>query len=609
MYEESIIINFNEQSGATTPIDSARTTAMIIEANSGPIKPVLFQAGSESAIRAMFGDPSSTNPQVLGAILANRNSNLLISAPDTNGLADALWLTQSGLFSDTDSGVELGTLGTLATEVAQAGVPVTQLIGSGDDSTTVFSKIVAAMRRYDRESLKLKVGANDSVAPTKTTTVKTVTTYTFTGYTVTFDSSTNTVTIAADAAPVTGEDLSVIYTNPIPQNTKALFYARFTGPSKLSASITYDESQDQFTLDIYRQYSTGIQKVETNVFSLTEGAKNGFGVDIFAENIFANNPFIGCIVFNSNLDTGFNPPTTITSFLGEVRGAVDDNAITAGIDALSGMDNVRIDYFCDVTEKPAIYEAFQSFSLGNWPYSRYIIPVPAETTTAAEEWAKNNYKADPNFMAIDNRCIYSLAKYGGSNIELSATADIIYNLVLGATLFDAAPVAGYTDGYGFGGRLTGPIIGLKRVLKQNDRLNLSKLYINPVVQDSEEGYMMYSQKSGKKAVGVLDMVPVVGAVNYIKRNMVNALKKYVQKWNDAGLQSQASFEVETIISPMRVSKPEIVSGYEISVDNTVNTPTSLAQGELRIKVVVAFNNIVEKVVIYFTVTDTGVEVS
>lgn len=616
MYEEVINFNESEVTIATAPAATDRVAAMVIKAESGPQAPVYIPAANEQAIIQFCGKPSTTNGQVLAAIMANRNCGLLLAAPDDGtGLSGAVYLTRTGLVSDADSGVDLKDIDSMTNEVP---LPVEVEVGTGDGTLTslVYSAPVGApLVAIRKDSTILTVGGNALSATSVVQTSPGVYTLKYTDFNVVYSVPAQTITVDSSTEPATAipADDKVLFTYSaasIPVDALAVFYARYSGGARLYLSASYDEGEEVFFATLYRKNISGYQSLATIKFALTEGTVDGYGVNIFLESRVENNLFIGAKVLSDVLPDDYTLDAPITEFLGGSRGVVSDQAIADTWDWYQDSEDVRVDIFCDVTESSAVYEKFRTLSLVYYRESSYLVPVPADTVPDTLTWLNTKYQADKNFIAVANRLIYSLAAYGSSKVNLSATADVVYSLAQGASLFDAAPFAGYNDPVnGFGGQLTGPSLGAIMRLKAVDRVAIAKAYGNTVVTDPSVGQMLYSQKSGKKAVGPLSNAPIVRAVNYIKREIRRSLRVYVQKYIDDTLLTNAQADVETILNPMISSRPKVVSSFAVRFDTTTTTPESEANGTLRGRVAVAFNGIVQEVVIDFVVTDSDVVVT
>lgn len=267
--------------------------ATVIEALKGPVKPVYIERGNTNKLATVFGEPTALKPQVFDALEYVKEAPIWVSAPNKNGKYGGVLVTKTG--------TEALTSGVSSNSLTFSAIDVIEDVATGDDSTTTFTLNLADYTHYNNQSLIIKLNntelTNFSISDAALEVIAADELISG-GY----NRSTGLLTLTFDTAPTASDTITAEYT--VDRSSDA-YFAIFTAAPQaddLSLLTSYDSINSRFTLQIsllvdgvYTQLSDS-----PYLISLTEGAKDDFGSNIYIEDVFLDNPYISYSV-NTNL--------------------------------------------------------------------------------------------------------------------------------------------------------------------------------------------------------------------------------------------------------------------------------------------------------------------
>ncbi len=610
---------YDDRSQRVLPSAGAGLGATVVRSSRGIEHPVYFGKGETQKILSLFGVPSSDNPELLEAIEYNKHYPMYLVSPTNRGLNGGILIGDAGsvTLGAGISGVEGKDLSSLTLTA-----PLTNV------STNAYAGIASHLEHLlltgETPAPTLKVlidGVDAELTFTESEGVYTIAgTGLIEGNLV---ADTGVISLLFDSASAPEPDAVLEFAYDVDFSSDYYCMLTNVGPSdsdyiRVKVSGVEINGRDAFEMEVEMKNIKGEYKETTFSpirFSLFEDHEDGFGQNIYIENVFENSNYFvphveGALEF-TNLDS-FVDDSSFVILSGGTRGGVVSGAdLVAGYSFFQESRKYPIDLFFDATVDSAIPAEFATLRASYNKYARYILPIGNMSPTAllaletspvtardrgiSYYWGwfkiRNNYHSSGKLIGIP---MGEVAK---------KHADIMVNAFGGL-----APA--WYDENGMGGQLTGGRIIESLYDPTEDQLKLmDEMQINPIVLDPSAGPMITSRRTSVSTLSDWSFIDYSGAMDYIIKNVITQVLPYqIVKLNDDNHRTIVRSKTESIIQPMTLAPVNVVDSYFVKCDGENNNDEVKAREEFRLDLAVKFTPRSRMIVFTFINTPQGADV-
>lgn len=621
---------YDDRSQKVLPSSGSGLGATVVRSPRGIESPTYFWKGETQKILNLFGVPSTANPELLEAIEYNKSYPMYIVSPTNRGRNGGVLIGKTGSVTlgagiSGVSGKDLSSL-TLSTSLSSPAEATYTGVASHLENLLLSDDAVPV------PNLKVLIDGIDA----EFVFAETDGVYEITGTDLIEGSlvvATGVITLSFDttSAPASDAVLEFVYDVDLSED----YYLMLTnvGPSnsdylRVKVAGVEVNGRDAFEMSVEMKNIKGEYKETTFspiTFSLFEDHENGFGQNIYVENVFENSSYFvphieGALEF-TGLETpvdgddpiiNFVDDTTFVALTGGTRGgAVSGADLVAGYEFFKESRKYPVDLFFDATTDSAVPAEFATLRASYNKYARYILPIANMSPTAllalqtspvtardrgiSYYWGwfkiRNNYHSSGKLIGIP---MGEVAKKH-ADIMLSAFGGI-------------APA--WYDENGMGGQLTGGRIIESLYDPTEDQLKLmDEMQINPIVLDPSAGPMITSRRTSVSILSDWSFVDYSGAMDYIIKNVITQVLPYqIVKLNDDIHRNIVRTKTEGILRPMTLAPVNVVDSFFVKCDGENNNDDVKAREEFRLDLAVKFTPRSRMIVFTFINTPQGADV-
>ena len=285
--------------------------AVVLVADKGPETPVKIERGNKNRILNMFGTPTSSKPQIYEALKYIEEAPCWISAPNRSGEYGGVYITKTGTepFSGGFTAKGSTDFDTIA---------VTETMGTGDGSTNTFTLTLDDYEHYNNQTIRIKVDGTDVVGQSVSNAATEIITTTPDIGNGTYVRATGLVTFTFNSAPANAAVVSAYYTVDRSDDVYAILFNKNPQTDDLGVIVELTDSTNKlFEVSVAKKDSDGNYALISGfpkTVSMTSGAKDGFGQNVFIEDVFENDDYVTAEV---------NTALTVTTF--QVTTAQNEN--------------------------------------------------------------------------------------------------------------------------------------------------------------------------------------------------------------------------------------------------------------------------------------------
>lgn len=591
-----IDVILNDQS-AVTQASAGSVGATVIAAQKGAATPVFFAPGQEKRIRDMYGTPSSTYPQVWEAIQYNAEFPLWISAPSSNSKHGGVIVRPSG--TESFAGGIPG-----AEDLSFSNFPQIEQDGVGDGSTTNFVYTIGNFADYKALSVDVLLGGvSENIVAVDNGATETLTGDNGSG---TYTKATGVVDYTFNSAPGTGVTVEVSYDIDI---SDAYFVLFSKSPSADELAVQVSHNGTNFSVLAARKDSAGNYSTITGypeTVSIVEGTKDGFGSNIFVDEVFANTDFIGGKANTSATFTSFTNDSDYVDFDGGYRGTTSGSDLVEGWSYFQKKRKYPIDIFFDASADPLIPTTFNTLRNSYQKYSHYLLPLPREGASDAIT-TKQTY-------SVSNRGVSFYWNWG--RVQNTYTGGSFWTTLMGRVavkhgqmndIFNGLQPA-WIDENNHGGQLGGGILEMEYDPSEFELESLDQSAVNPIIFEPEYGVLIASAKTSLTSLSDYSYIGHSRSADYLIKNILEqALPAQLTKLNDQSHRTRVRLKADSIVRP--VFAAGLLREYLIICDETNNDDNVLQRREFVLDVGVKFTPFSETIRFVFTNVDQTTTVS
>lgn len=592
-----ISVLLNDQSAVTLPVVGS-VGATVLSASKGPETPIFFAPGQGNRIRTIYGQPSAAHPGIWDAIEYNNQFPLRISAPSSNSYHGGAIVRPTGTEA-FDGGLPSDQVSSFDA------LPQAKNMGVGDGAETAFTATVGNTTDANEDSFEIVI---DDTPENIASTDNGDGTWSLSGDngTGTYESSTGSVIYTFSSAPASGALVDMSYTVDVSDAYFILFDKR-AAADDLAVMVT--NTDGVFSVNAFRKdgLSYSILNNYPKQVSIIEGAKDGFGSIIYAEDVFAEDDLIGAVANDAVTFTTFTDDSANVDFGGGVRGVTEGTDLVRGWQQFQQKNTYPTDIFFDTSADPSIPSQFDTLRKSFQKYSAYILPLPNESDTDAQS-TKDTY-------SISNRGIYFYWNWGQVRDGISGRK--FWSTLMGrvatkhAQMFNVynglAP--SWIDENNHGGQLGGGILKMAYDPSETAKKSLDEGQINPIVFDPQYGVMITSQRTSLTSLSDYSWIGHSRVADFIIKNIVEQVLPYqLTKLNDTDHRTRVKSKADSIIDPLSKAPYNLLRDYVNICDETNNTDDVLSRREFILETQIKFTPFSEYVKFVFTNVDQSVEI-
>lgn len=575
--------------------------ATVIRSLRGTEKPILLYPGEEKRALELFGTPSASYPDLFEVLQYIQKYPCWVSAPIKNGKQGGVLITKTG-----SEALISGLSSAQFASLDFAAIPVIEALGVGDDAQKTFTLSIADDTNYVHQSIDITVNGT-SLAVTATDADPEVLSGTGLDSGCSYNRSTGLLTIVFASAPAAGALIKATYDVDRSADAYAIMLDRSSTSDWLSTQIV-STGTSLLTISLFKIESDGTySEIQNSPYkvSLVVGAKDGFGANIYINDVFTDNDYVETKVNSALAWSTFTDDTTKTDFNGGLRGdAITITELTAGWAYFQSASSYPAKVFFDITCDGGIPALFNTMRTTYQKYSRYLLPLPnanySSTVATKAGYSINN----------DGLAFY----YGWFKISDVYNNSFAFSNLIGRVAVKHADILAigfgayspsWLDENGMGGQLGSGIISSVYNLTETQLQALDTAQINPIVFDSTYGVMIVSDRTAATTLSDYSYIPHVGLRDYIVENVVNqALPRQITKLNDDFHRTQVYQMVKSILS----TTSALLEDFVIKCDRENNNDTVRQQRKFVLQVAVKFITFSQQIVFEFINTPQGVNV-
>ena len=603
---------FDNRSQKSIPSAGTGLGATVIQSTRGAKKPVFFAQGETAKILNLFGVPTTKNPELLEAIEYNKSYPMYISAPSNLGKSAAVLFgpTGSSVLGDainTQITNDLANLSLYSKLSSISDSEFTGELGQIDDIILDGSSVI--------QTLNLTVdGVKEIITLTESEGVYSIAGDNLTSGTLTLASG--VISLEFSTGTTSGSVIEVEYAIDVSSSFGIL---ALKGPSdesylraKFTAITVNDLDAFEMALQIKNIKGVFVDSVESPItFSLDPDHENGYGENIYIDNVFEDSSFFIPITQNGADFSAFTDDSSYSPFENGYRGGEFGSLeIAEGYTYFESPRIYPVDVFFDATQDETVPAIYSNLRENFQKYSRFILPVPKMSVADAILWT----------MPVSNRGIsfyygyfYLMNLYGSIpkilGIPIGEVAKKHADIMLNA-FGGLAPA--WFDENNMGGQLTGGRILETIYDPSEDQLKaLDEARINPIILNSSVGALIVSRRTSLSgSLSDWSFIDYSGAMDYIIKNVSTLVLPFqIVKMNDSNHRTIVRSKTEAILQPMTVNPINVVREFMIKCDSKNNSDEVLSREEFKLDLAVKFTPKARTIIFTFINTPQGSKVS
>lgn len=334
-----------------------------------------------------------------------------------------------------------------------------------------------------------------------------------------------------------------------------------------------------FDIELYKKVKKVYEFVTTYTVAMDPEGLDGFGKNIYIENVLEDNDYLYPVVNTDITDPGsFIDDVEMVELIGNTRSSVSESELAEGWDYFKQARQYRAQIFVDTTKDPSIPNIFNTLRSSYQKYSDYIIPLPMG------EDVQDAITIKENDFGVANQGIKFYWNHGkvrnirfGSNFWSPLTGRVAQKFAQMQDIYNGLAPA-WIDENGHGGQLGPGIIEMEFDPSETELELMDDKGINPIIFDPSYGVMITSQRTGQTPTYLTDTSWIAHSrlFDYLIYNITNqVLIQQIVKLNDTPHRQRAESLTNTIVGP--VAGAGLLYDYEVICDETNNTDEMLAQ--------------------------------
>lgn len=351
--------------------------------------------------------------------------------------------------------------------------------------------------------------------------------------------------------------------------------------------------------------SEGSEVVETFEVSRNENAKNGFGNNIYIEEVVnGRSRYIRVVDNPLAVGDDYGLASTVTL----AGGANDTVAPTSGAiiqawDEFQNVDDVPAQLLINAGWAVAAVQVKMLSVAENRKDAVAILDVPEDTAddvTAMVDYRKNDLSANTYFGGIYGGWVKIYDQYNDREIDIPPSGDVaavFIHTVNVAERWDAP--AGLQRG------ILPNSLGVSKILTEGERDLLYVAGVNPVTTYGGAAAVIWGQKTLQVAASALDRFNVVNSVLWINQRIAQALQPFVFEPNTVATRDNINFLVSSFLE--NIQQRGGLYGFYVDTSEEINTPFVIDNNQLYVDYYLKPTRTAEFIRASAIITPTGVQ--
>jgi hypothetical protein len=593
-------ITINELDESQTALPSTGNVgATVISSAKGDLVPHKIPRGNAQLIQDLYGITPS-NYQVLELIKANEQADIWVSAPSLNGEYGGVYVTSGGTEPLTS-----GFSSTSSVDFEE--ISVTETLGTGDGTTVNFTLTLDDFAHYNNQTIDIEVdGTSINVSASDVATEVLSTTPDVGDGTLV--RSTGALDFTFDTAPTDGQAITVTYTVDRSADTYFILFNATPQADDRAVQLTFDSTTNWFTLNLYHKNSDGTYRelgASPYTLSLTSGDKDGFGANIYIEDVLDENYYLLPVINTALTLSSFVDDSSQVDLAGGTRGdTITLTELTAGWAYFQKKNTYGADIFFDLTADAGIPTIFDTLRSTYQKYSHYILPLPNDTVSNTIS-TKAGYSISNRGVSFYYNWGYISDPYNNSQTLSNLMGRVFKKHAQMIDVYNGLAPS-WIDENGHGGQLGGGIIKMVYDPSETELRSLDTARINPIVTDQKYGVMIVSQRTSLTVDSDYSWIAHSRTADYLISNILeNCLPQFITKLNDVRTRSTISSLASQIVNPLLAPPYTLLEDAVIQCNSENNGPDILNARKLVLTVKVIFTKFAEYIVFNFVNSPSG----
>jgi hypothetical protein len=343
--------------------------------------------------------------------------------------------------------------------------------------------------------------------------------------------------------------------------------------------------------------------VETFEVSRDMNAKNGFGNNIYIENVINNRSNYIRVTDNPAITDDYALETITLEDGADDTVAPTTGEIVAAWDDFLTVDLVPAQLLINGGWTEPAVQTKMLFVAESRKDAVAILDVPEDTATSVSgmiEYRKVTLAANTEFGGIYGGWLRVYDQYNDREVVIPPSGDVaaIFAFTVSVAERWDAP-AGLQRG------IIPNALGVSKVFTQGERDQLYLAGINPVTTYGGASAVVWGQKTLQVQESALDRFNVVNSVIWINNSMAKALQPFVFQPNTANTRDSINFLLSSFLENIKVQGG--LYDYAVDTSDSINTPQVIDTNQLLVDVYVKPTRTAEFIRLSTIITPTGVQ--
>jgi len=376
-----------------------------------------------------------------------------------------------------------------------------------------------------------------------------------------------------------------------------------SGIATIRPATQYTKTPDTFVIQVYKKSNLN-QPLESKVCSKIPGTKDGFGRNMYVEEIFKSSVYINVVDNLLVSDLGMNDQIKPVSLAGGSDGApATDGQCIQALSVFSNGD-IPVTLIIDGGRATVNYHQAIISIAENRNDTVGILSTPFEAEdsrdylNAVVDYRNFELNANTSHASMYSSHVEIYDKFNDRDIWVSPDGFMAALISETAANYEIwYPVAGFRRG----------IMNVKDVRRRWTRGEMDYLYdngINPIRFAPGRGIVVWGQKTLQANPSALDRLNVRLLLTVIEPSIAIALENFVFEINDGATRAIVKATVDSAMT--RIKARRGVYEFTTICDASINTDSDIDNHQLNVQLFIQPAQSIEQVEFTLVVTPTGI---
>lgn len=362
---------------------------------------------------------------------------------------------------------------------------------------------------------------------------------------------------------------------------------------------------DSFMIEVFHVDNTATA-LETFICSRVEGAKDGYGLNIFVEDVLEASGYIRAIS-NPLVDPSINPKdqsTILYMGAGDDGLAVTDTEMISALQNFSNPDDIYVTLLLDGGYTTQAYHiALNSLAVSRGDCVAILsTPYSAENAsdyiTSIVDYRKDTININSSYAAIYTPHIQITDKFNDRKLWVSPDGYASGAISETGSNFELwYPAAGFRRG----------VLAVEDVKRRFSLGEMGLLYdngINPIRFFSGRGIVIWGQKTLSSRPSALDRLNVRLLLVIIEPAIKRTLEDFLFELNDEGTRAVIKSLIESYMDTVQARRG--VEAYQVVCDDSNNTDSDVDNNRLIVDLFVRPTRSIETISLRVVITSSSI---